>query len=179
MILVISGPSGVGKSTIINNLNREDGLYFSVSYTTRPIRKNEKHGVDYFFVDKEIFDRMVKESCFVEYEEYGGYMYGTSIDELSKVKDKKGIILDLEVNGAIKVLSKYSNSVGIFVDIDNTELLSRLKLRGHSDEQFLKTRIDLASKQRAEKGIFEYYILNKEINDTVNEINDIIYNRIL
>ena len=65
------------------------------------------------------------------------------------------------------------------MDIDNTELLSRLKLRGHTDELFLKTRIDLASKQRDKKGIFEYYILNKEINDTVNEINDIIYNRIL
>ena len=179
MILVISGPSGVGKSTIINNLNREDGVYFSVSYTTRPIRKNEKHGVDYFFIDKEKFDHMIKENSFVEYEEYGGHMYGTSINELSKVNDNKGVILDLEVKGAINVLSKYSNSFGIFVDIDNDELLNRLKLRGHTDKAFLKTRIDLASEQRDQKDIFEYYILNEEINDTVNEINDIIYNRIL
>ena len=99
------------------------------------------------------------------------------MDGLEGVKKIKLIVLDLEVNGAINILKEYANSVGIFIDINNRELKNRLKFRGHEDEFFIKTRINLAEKQRDQKGHFEYYILNEEIISTVNEINDIIYNK--
>ena len=179
MIFVISGPSGVGKSTIINNLDRQDELYFSISYTTRPIRDDESEGIDYYFICDDEFNKMIDQEKFVEHEEYGGYMYGTARSEISKLSSYSALVLDLEVNGATNILKEYMNSVGIFIDINNTELENRLKSRGHEDETFIKTRINLADKQRDQKGQFEYYILNEEISTTVNEINDIIYNRIL
>ncbi len=179
MIFVISGPSGVGKSTIIKNLDRKDDLYFSISHTTRPIRSGESEGIDYYYIDKEIFNEMIDQQKFVEYEEYGGFLYGTSKSELTKLSTYSGLVLDLEVKGATNILSEYANSVGIFIDINNSELEKRLISRGHKDETFIKTRISLADKQRDRKEQFEYYILNEEIITTVNEINDIIYNRIL
>ena len=179
MIFVISGPSGVGKSTIIKNLERQDELYFSISYTTRPIRIDESEGIDYYYISENQFNEMIDQEKFVEYEEYGGYMYGTARSELSKLSSYSALVLDLEVNGATNILKEYANSVGIFIDINNIELKNRLKSRGHKDATFINTRINLADKQRDQKGQFEYYILNEEILTTVNKINDIIYNRIL
>ena len=179
MIFVISGPSGVGKSTIIKYLDRQDDLYFSISYTTRPIRNDESKGIDYYYISENQFNEMIDQEKFVEYEEYGGYMYGTARTELSKLSEYSALVLDLEVNGATNILKEYTNSIGIFIDINNIELENRLKSRGHEDGTFIKTRINLADKQRDQKGQFEYYILNEEILTTVNKINDIIYNRIL
>ena len=179
MIIVISGPSGVGKSTIIKNIKKDKSLYFCISSTTRTKRPDEKDGVDYNFVTEDNFSKLISSNLLVEHEEYGGNRYGTTKSEIDKEINYKAIILDLEVNGALNILSNYKNSIGIFVDINNEILKDRLIKRGDSDELFIKTRLDLAREQREYIHLFKYHVLNNDLDVTVKQINDIIYNGIL
>lgn len=179
MIIVISGPSGVGKSTIIKDIKRDRNLYFCISSTTRKIREGEENGTDYNFVSNDKFNEMIKENKLVEHEEYGGNYYGTTYSEINKEKDYAVIILDLEVNGALKIMDNYKDSVGIFIDINNDILKERLLNRGDKDKLFIKTRLELANEQREYINSFKYHILNNNLELTVKQINDIIYNGIL
>ena len=108
----------------------------------------------------------------IEYEQYGDFYYGTSREELSN--DSSIIILDLEVNGATKLLGENNNFKGIFIDIDDYELIKRLKNRGH-DESFIKKRMKLANLQREKKELYQYHVDNEDIKTSVNQILDIIY----
>ena len=179
MIIVISGPSGVGKSTIIRKIKRDQELYFCVSSTTRRKRTDEIDGVDYHFVSKSHFKKMISSNLLVEHEEYGGNQYGTTYQEIIKENDFQAIILDLEVNGALKILNQYKDSVGIFIDINNDILKERLIKRGDHDNLFIKTRLELAKEQREYIQSFKYHVLNNELELTVKQMNDIIYNGIL
>jgi len=172
MIYIITGPSGVGKNTIINELSNHLDFYFSVSHTTRPRRENEVNGKDYYFITEEEFENLIKSDQMIEYEQYGDFYYGTSREELSN--DSSIIILDLEVNGATKLLGENSNFKGIFIDIDDYELIKRLKNRGH-DESFIKKRMKLANLQREKKELYQYHVDNEDIKTSVNQILDIIY----
>ena len=109
MIVIFSGPSGVGKSTIINLLRSKIDFYFSISHTTRPMRDDEKDKEDYYFISEDAFKEMVSNEEFIEYERYGSFFYGTSKNEITK---SDFTILDLEVNGATKLLSSNSEFVG-------------------------------------------------------------------
>jgi len=173
MIIIFSGPSGVGKSTIINELIKHKNLYFSISHTTRQKRHNEIEGSDYFFVSSDEFKKLIADNFFIEYEQYGTDFYGTGknqIDESNNIT-----VLDVEVNGASKLLKDNKDFVGIFIDIENDELIRRLETRGHND-LFIKQRMDLANKQRRKINEFDYIIKNVDINTTVKNILDIIYN---
>ena len=172
MIYIITGPSGVGKNTIINELSKHLEFYFSVSHTTRPRRDNEIDGKDYYFITEDEFANLIKSDQMIEYEQYGDFYYGTSKEELSN--DSSIIILDLEVNGATKLLEENNNFKGIFIDIDDYELIKRLKNRGH-DESFIKKRMKLANLQREKKELYQYHVDNEDIKTSVNQILDIIY----
>ena len=172
MIYIITGPSGVGKNTIINELSNHLDFYFSVSHTTRPRRENEVNGKDYYFITEEEFENLIKSDQMIEYEQYGDFYYGTSREELSN--DSSIIILDLEVNGATKLLGENNKFNGIFIDIDDYELIKRLKNRGH-DESFIKKRMKLANLQREKKELYQYHVDNEDIKTSVNQILDIIY----
>ena len=171
MILIITGPSGVGKNTIIDALSKKLDFNFSVSHTTRPKRVSEVNGKDYYFISNEEFQNMINNNELVEFEEYGGFAYGTSRKELNQ---DGLVILDLEVNGATKLLNNNNDFIGLFIDIDDKELINRLKNRGHNSE-FINKRMELASKQREYKDMYHYKIENVDINTSVNEIIDIIY----
>ncbi len=173
MIIIFSGPSGVGKSTIINELLNHKSLYFSVSHTTRQIRSNEVDGKDYFFIDVKEFQDLIDKNYFIEYEKYGTDFYGTSKQQLNNEHDIT--VLDLEVNGASKLLAENDNFIGIFIDIDDDELIKRLKDRGHNDD-FINKRMDLATTQRSKIHEFDYVVDNKDINTTISNILNIIYN---
>ena len=147
MILIITGPSGVGKNTIIDALSKKLDFNFSVSHTTRPKRVSEVNGKDYYFISNEEFQNMINNNELVEFEEYGGFAYGTSRKELNQ---DGLVILDLEVNGATKLLNNNNDFIGLFIDIDDKELINRLKNRGHNSE-FINKRMELASKQRKYK----------------------------
>lgn len=179
MIIVISGPSGVGKSTIINKLSRKKHLYYCVSSTTRKIRKNEVNGIDYNFLTSLEFNNLIQKNQFIEYETYDKNLYGTTYQEISKESKYDAIILDLEVNGAINIINEYQNSIGLFIDINNTLLRERLIKRGHTDKDFIQTRLKLANNQRKHIKSFKYNVFNNEINATVKQVSYIINNEIL
>ena len=171
MILIITGPSGVGKNTIIDALSSKMDFKFSISHTTRPKRVSELEAKDYYFITNDQFKEMIDNNEFIEFEEYGGYTYGTSKKELQQ---EGLVILDLEVNGATKLLKSNPDFIGLFIDIDDSELINRLKNRGHNSE-FINKRMELASKQRKHKDKYDYKIENVDINTSVKEIIDIIY----
>ena len=173
MIIIFSGPSGVGKSTIINELIKHKDLYFSVSHTTREKRHNEENGVDYFFINEDEFNNLINNDFFIEYEKYGTDFYGTGMDQLST--SNPITVLDVEVNGATKLLNENKSFIGIFIDIENEELIKRLKERGH-DEEFINKRMNLANEQRSKINEFDFIVKNVDINTTVKEIIDIICN---
>ena len=173
MIIIFSGPSGVGKSTIINELINHKELYFSVSHTTREKRHNEENGVDYFFINEDEFNNLINNDFFIEYEKYGTDFYGTGMDQLST--SNPITVLDVEVNGATKLLNENKSFIGIFIDIENEELIERLKERGH-DEKFINKRMILANEQRSKINEFDFIVKNVDINTTVKEIIDIICN---
>tara|TARA_B100001564_G_scaffold51886_1_gene38765 strand:+ start:329 stop:862 length:534 start_codon:yes stop_codon:yes gene_type:complete len=172
MIYIITGPSGVGKNTIIEAMSTDLDFYFSVSHTTRPQRESEVDGKDYHFVTEDKFKSLVDENLMIEYEQYGGFYYGTSKKEI--LKESNIILLDLEVNGATKLLSENDDFIGIFIDIDDNELVKRLQNRGH-DENFIDKRMQLASIQREKKSQYQYHVDNVDIKSSVNQILDIIY----
>ena len=172
MIYIITGPSGVGKNTIIEAMSTDLDFYFSVSHTTRPQREREVDGKDYHFVTEEEFKSLVDDNLMIEYEQYGGFYYGTSKKEI--LKESNIILLDLEVNGATKLLSENDDFIGIFIDIDDNELVKRLKNRGH-DDNFINKRMQLASIQREKKSLYQYHVDNVDIKSSVNQILDIIY----
>ena len=172
MIYIITGPSGVGKNTIIEAMSTDLDFYFSVSHTTRPQREGEVEGKDYHFVTEEEFKSLVDENLMIEYEQYGGFYYGTSKKEI--LKESNIILLDLEVNGATKLLSENEDFIGVFIDIDDNELVKRLKNRGH-DQNFIDKRMQLASLQREKKSQYQYHVDNVDIMSSVNQILDIIY----
>ncbi|MDA2969836.1 MAG: guanylate kinase [Actinomycetota bacterium] len=172
MIYIITGPSGVGKNTIINELSNHINIHFSVSHTTREKRQGEVDGKDYFFVSEEEFKNLIDKNFFIEFEQYGDAFYGTGKDQ---IKNKKEVILlDLEVNGATKLLKQYPHFIGIFIDIDNDSLKERLKIRGH-DNSFIQERMKLANLQREKKHLYNFNIKNVDLNTSVKEIIDIIY----
>ena len=172
MIYIITGPSGVGKNTIINELSNHINIHFSVSHTTREKRQGEVDGKDYFFVSEEEFKNLIDKNFFIEFEQYGDAFYGTGKDQ---IKNKKEVILlDLEVNGATKLLKQYPHFIGIFIDIDNDSLKERLKIRGH-DNSFIQERMKLANLQREKKHLYNFNINNVDLNTSVKEIIDIIY----
>ena len=172
MIYIITGPSGVGKNTIINELSNHINIHFSISHTTRSKRDGEVDGKDYFFVTEEEFNSLINKNFFIEYEQYGDYFYGTGKNQ---IKNKKEVILlDLEVNGATKLLKEYPHFIGIFIDIDNQTLRERLKSRGHNDD-FIQERMKLANLQREKKHLYNFNIQNVDLNTSVKEIIDIIY----
>lgn len=172
MIYIITGPSGVGKNTIIEAMSTDLDFYFSVSHTTRPQREGEVDGKDYHFVTEDEFISLVDENLMIEYEQYGGFYYGTSKKEI--LKESNIILLDLEVNGATKLLNENDDFVGIFIDIDDNELVKRLKNRGHNSN-FIDKRMQLASIQREKKSNYQYHVDNVDIKSSVNQILDIIY----
>ena len=173
MIIIFSGPSGVGKSTIINELITHKKLYFSVSHTTREKRHNEENGVDYFFISEDEFNNLINKNYFIEYEKYGTDFYGTGKDQLNT--SNPITVLDVEVNGATKLLNENKSFIGIFIDIENDELIERLKDRGH-DNEFINKRMNLANEQRNKISEFDFIVKNVDINTTVKEILDIICN---
>tara|TARA_B100001109_G_scaffold32424_1_gene25485 strand:- start:773 stop:1306 length:534 start_codon:yes stop_codon:yes gene_type:complete len=172
MIYIITGPSGVGKNTIIEAMSTDLDFYFSVSHTTRPQREGEVDGKDYHFISDKEFNTLIDQDLMIEHEQYGGYFYGTSKKEI--LKESNIILLDLEVNGATKLLSQNEEFIGIFIDIDDNELINRLKNRGH-DESFIEKRMQLANAQREKKSYYQYHVDNVDINTSVNQILDIIY----
>lgn len=168
IIFVVSAPSGAGKTTFCRRVLSElEGIVFSVSYTTRPPRENEVHGRDYFFVSREEFLRMVEEGKFVEYAEVYGNLYGTSKEFIEGYVERGvDVLLDIDVQGAEKILSYYSDAVGIFIFPPSLEVLrQRLLKRGTDAPEVIEKRLKVAEKEIEKADMYHYWVLNDEFEE--------------
>ena len=176
-LVVISGPSGVGKSTVIAEvMHQRDNLVFSVSYTTRPPRAWEEDGVNYHFVDKAEFERMIRDGELLEYTQYAENYYGTSLADIQAFASQGlDVLLDIEVEGASNVKRKADNAVLIFVAPPSFEELSR-RLRGRrtENEAVVRARLERAQVELKEIPNYDYLVVNDSVIRAASDIISIL-----
>jgi len=177
ILYVLSGPSGSGKTTLAKHVvNTVKYVDFAISYTTRKIRNGEKDGVDYKFIDEEIFKSMIDKNQFAEWAEVHGNLYGTPINEIDKVLDK-GIdtLLDIDVQGSLQIKKKYKNSVHIFlIPPDLLTLRKRLSKRNTENESQLENRMKMAIKEISRINDYDYIIVSDNIDKSLKKLESII-----
>lgn len=176
-LIVLSGPSGVGKSTVISELlsERED-IHFSVSFTTRKPRVGEADGVNYRFVSREEFEGMIDRGELLEYAEYVGNYYGTSMKVIEeKLNAGVDVLLEIEVQGAATVKQKCPDAVLIFVIPPSFEELSRrLHGRATDDEQVIEGRLHQAMAEYRQIPQYDYLVINDSVQSATHEILSIL-----
>jgi len=177
MIIIISGPSGVGKTTIIKRLLRKrDDIFYSVSVTTRQKRKQEKNGLDYYFVSTERFKEWISQDKFLEYAEVYGNLYGTLKEPIeTALTNGKIVLMDLDTKGSLSVKRIYKeNAILIFLISSLDILFKRLQERGTDTEINLKERI-VSAKQEMKNGLYyDYIIINEHLGKVIDIIDSII-----
>ena len=176
-LIVLSGPSGVGKSTVIAELfGQRDNIYFSVSYTTRQPRVGEQDGVNYNFVDRAEFERMIADNELLEYAEYVNNYYGTSLKAIRDQLDAGvDVLLDIEVQGAAKVRERCPGALFIFIIPPSFEELSRRLHRRNTDsEEVIAGRLEKARVELKETVHYDYLVINDKVSDAVKEIESIL-----
>lgn len=176
VLLIISGPSGSGKGTIVERLVEEKGYSVSVSATTRAPRPNEKHGVHYFFNTVESFERMIENGELLEHARFCDNYYGTPKKYVEEQLEKgKNIILEIEVQGALQVKEKYGDAVLIFTMPPTlTELRRRLENRGTEDKATIDKRIKRAEEELEFLPRYDYLVINDTVEQAVEDIECIV-----
>ena len=171
-LIVVSGPSGVGKSTITNKLKTHPKFWVSVSATTRARRANEVENKDYKFVSDSQFDQMVKENQFLEWAEFTGAKYGTPAQPVTVALAKGlNVILEIELNGARQVRKNVSDAILVFIEPPSwQELESRLINRGTESSESLERRLTRAKEELKAAAEFDYVLVNTRVEQVVAEL---------
>ncbi len=176
-LFVVTGPSGVGKGTLIKELlRRVPGLELSVSATTRRPREGERDGVDYHFLSEEEFDRRLAEGDFMEHAAYSGHRYGTLASEVEpRLQDGVGVVLEIEVQGARQVRARMPEAVLVFVAPPSPEALrERLEGRGTDAPEQIEQRLQVARDELAAQPEFRHVIVNDEVDRAADELSALV-----
>ncbi len=177
LLIVLSGPSGVGKGTVCAALRkRSSNLVYSISATTRKPRRNEVDGVHYFFKERAEFEKMIEENAFLEWAEYMGNYYGTPRkfveDTLAQGRD---VLLEIEVQGALQVKKKFPEGVFIFLAPPSMhELKQRIAMRGTESEEAMTGRLTVAEKEMALVHEYDYSVVNDRVDLACKRILSIV-----
>ena len=176
-LIVISAPSGAGKGSVINGLMEcYDNAWLSISMTSRAIRKGDVPNESYYFVSKEEFEKRIEEGVFLEYAEYNGNYYGTPRDKINeKLKEGKDVILEIEIQGALKVKELVPDAIFIFIlPPSMKELKRRLITRGSESKDKIIDRFKTAYKEINEVTKYNYVVINDEIDKAVEKVKAIL-----
>ena len=177
ILVVVSGFSGAGKGTLMKELlKRYDNYALSVSATTRQPREGEKDGEDYFFVNREYFQQMIEEGRLVEYAQYVNHYYGTTRDYVEKkMAEGKDVILEIEIQGALKVKKRFPDALLIFVTPPSAgELRRRLVGRGTETIEVINARLRRAAEEASGMEAYDYLLINDEIDACVEQMHQLI-----
>ncbi|MBQ6467976.1 MAG: guanylate kinase [Clostridia bacterium] len=177
ILIVLSGPSGCGKDTVLSQLiDSNEDIKVSISMTTRAPRAGEIDGVDYYFVTREYFEKKIADGSMLEYAEYNGNYYGTPkapVDEM--LRNGISVVLEIEVQGAEKIRKLYPDAVSVFLLPPSLNALEyRLRTRGTEDEETLAHRLYIGEQEIKRAGEFDYYVINDKIRDALDDFETII-----
>ncbi|MBE6980868.1 MAG: guanylate kinase [Ruminococcaceae bacterium] len=175
-LFVLSGASGVGKSTVLKGvMDARDDLLFSVSATTRDPREGEVEGISYYFVTKEAFEEMIRQDAFVEYDAHMKNYYGTPKSQLEEKLSRGNVILDIEPNGAFQVRKNRPDACLIFIAPPSREELERrLRGRGDTPEDQIRVRLERAQWEMDMSEKYDHVVINEQVQTCVDEILKII-----
>lgn len=176
-ILVISGPSGAGKGTVVNRLlELDDSVVLSISATTRGKREGEEHGVHYFYISKEEFLSKIDNDELLEYNCYNGNYYGTLksyVDSL--IESGKNVILEIDVNGGFQIKQKRPDTILIFLTAPSIEEIERrLRKRNTESEETIKKRLEIAKSEIERSKEYDYIVCNEDVDKSAYNIIEII-----
>lgn len=176
LFIVVSAPSGTGKTSILREVLKIcPNVLFSVSYTTRPPRPGEEDGRDYYFVTEEAFRERIVKGEFAEWEEYSGYLYGTLAKTMMAFLEKGfDLMLDVEPRGAVTLKKNYPGGVFVFIlPPSMDELKRRLYERGYDNEQMINERLDRVLDEICEVNWYDYVIFNDKIESAIDQLRSI------
>ena len=174
---IVSAPSGAGKTTLCRRAQAELGdIRFSVSHTTRPMRGQEHHGRDYYFVSEQEFRRMIHAGAFAEWAEYNGNLYGTSLEELERArKGGEDLFVEIEVQGAMQLMPKLPEAVFIFVLPPSLAILEqRLRGRGTDSEDAIQRRLTIALREIEYQDKYHYIVVNDNLDRSLALLTGIV-----
>jgi len=176
-VIVVSAPSGSGKTTVVARVLRDlGGIRFSVSHTTRAPRAAERDGVEYHFVDRAAFEKLRDEGSLLEWAEVHGNLYGTGLSEIERSRAAGvDILLDLDVQGAAHVRQRIKDAVTVFILPPSYEVLeARLRGRGQDDEATVRRRLAAAGREIDAFEQYDYAIVNEDLDSSVEELKSIV-----
>ncbi|MDJ0515373.1 MAG: guanylate kinase [Trichodesmium sp. MO_231.B1] len=178
-LIVLTGPSGVGKGTLLSSLlERHPELVLSISVTTRSPRQGEVEGKSYFFVDRDKFQQMIETEELLEWAEYAGNFYGTpSLRVIENIKQGKSVILEIELQGARQIQKTFPDALRIFILPPSTaELERRLRKRGQDSQEAIAKRLKRATEELEAIGEFDIQLVNDNLEDALQNLEKILFN---
>jgi guanylate kinase len=175
LLLIISSPSGAGKTTLTARLLAEvQGLTFSISHTTRQPRHNETNSKEYHFVSRSEFERLIDEGAFLEWAEVHGNLYGTSKAEIASRRGDRGIVFDIDHQGARQIKCAAPDAVAVFILPPSMSVLEqRLRGRASEDEETVQRRFGIAKREIEHYGLFDYVLVNAELEEATKKLTSI------